>query len=115
MSCEQCKPKDNRTDQQNRSLHLFYKQLSDECLAKGIELREIVRDEVPIPVTPENIKWMWKLLQKAMFGTASTTELKRSGDIDKLYDAFNRILIERTKGEVVLPPFPSMESLINKS
>lgn len=115
MSCEQCKPKDKRTDTQNRSLHLFYKQLSDECLAKGIELRELVRDEVPIPVTPENIKWMWKLLQKGMFGTVSTKELKKSGQIEQVYNVFGSILAERTKGEVVLPPWPSMESLINET
>lgn len=79
-------------------------------------MREVVRDEVPIPCTPENIKWMWKLLQNAMFGTKSTTQLKKSGDIDRVYDAFNKIWIERTNGEIALPPWPSMETLmINKN
>jgi hypothetical protein len=112
MPCQHCQ--NTRTSQQNRSLYLLFKQISDECLAKGIEMRELVRDEVPIPCTPENIKWMWKLLQNAMFGTKSTTELRKSGDIDKVYDAFNRILIERTQGEIQLPPWPSMESLMSK-
>lgn len=113
MPCPDCKK--TRTNPQNNSLHLLFSQVSKECMDKGIEMREIVKDEFPIPCTPENIKMLWKLLQKAMFGTLSTTQLKKTGDIDKLYDAFNRILIERTKGEVVLPPFPSMENLINES
>lgn len=112
MTCEDCK--NQRTLPQNNSLHLLFKQISDECLAKGIEMRELVKDEFPIPCTPENIKMLWKLLQNAMFGTKSTTELRKSGDIDKVYDAFNRILIERTQGEISLPSWPSVESLMNK-
>ncbi len=112
MACEQCQNK--RTSSQNNALHLLFAQISKECEEKGIDLREVVRDEVPIPCTPENIKWMWKLLQKAMFGTRSTTELRKSGDIDKVYDQFNKILIERTNGEISLPPFPSLELLMGK-
>lgn len=112
MSCEKCNNK--RTNPQNNSLHLLFKQISDECLAKGIEMRELVRDEVPIPCTPENIKWMWKLLQYGMYGTKSTTELKRSKQIEAIYDTFNKILSERTQGEIILPSWPSMESLMKK-
>lgn len=98
-----------RTNKQNASLHLLFKQVSDECVSKGIDLREIIKDEVPIQCTPENIKWMWKLLQKALFGKKSTKELKKSGEIDIVYDNFNRILIERTNGEISLPIFPSIK------
>lgn len=113
MPCSDCQNK--RTDKQNNALHLLFDQIAKECLDKGIELRELIKDEVPIPVTPENIKWMWKLLQNAMFGTTSTRELKKTGQIEQLYDVFSQIFAERTGGEVQLPPFPSMESLINKS
>lgn len=112
MACEKCQ--NTRTNPQNNSLHLLFKQISDECLAKGIEMRELVKDDFPIPVTPENIKMLWKLLQKAMFGTKSTTELKKTGQIEQVYDTFNKILAERTGGEISLPPFPSIESLENK-
>lgn len=112
MPCPDCQNK--RTSSQNNSLHLLFSQISKECEEKGIDLREVVRDEVPIPCTPENIKWMWKLLQKAMFGTKSTTQLRKSGDIDRVYDAFNKIWIERTNSEIILPPFPSVKSLMEK-
>ena len=100
-----------RTGQQNRSLHKLFKDVSDECMEKGIDLREVVREEVPIPCTPENLKWMWKLLQNAMFCKKSTTELKKTGEIEKVYDVFNKILSERTKGEIILPDFPSQDGL----
>lgn len=103
-----------RTNPQNNSLHLLFAQISQECMDKGIEMREIVREEVPIPCTPENIKWMWKLLQKGMFGTRSTTELKKTGEIERVYDTFNKILVDRTSGEISLPPWPSVEILMSK-
>ncbi len=112
MSCEECK--NRRTGSQNNAMHLLFSQISKECMDKGIDLREIVRKEVPIQCTPENIKWLWKLLQEALFGTKSTVDLKRSGEINQVYDAFNRILIERTAGEISLPPFPCYEEIISK-
>ena len=101
-----------RTTQQNRSLHKLFALISQECIEKGIDLREIVKDEVPIQCTPENIKWMWRLLQKALFGNESTTKLKKTGQIDIVYDNFNKILVERTNGEICLPPWPSIENLM---
>ena len=98
---------DNRTLPQNNSLHLLFKQISDECLDKGIDMRIIVRDEIPIECTPSNIKWLWKRLQEGLFGTKSTTELKKTGEIDIVYRNFAKILAERTKGEVAIPDWPS--------
>ena len=99
-----------RTIPQNSALHLLFEQLSKECLDKGIEMRDLVKEEVPIECTPENLKWLWKLLQNALFKTKSTTELKKTGQIEIVYEAFNKILIERTNGEISLPPFPSLET-----
>ena len=99
-----------RTIPQNNSLHLLFEQLSKECLDKGIEMRDLVKEEIPIEATPENLKWLWKLLQNALFKTKSTTELKKTGQIEIVYDAFNKILIERTNGEISLPDWPSLET-----
>ena len=99
-----------RTIPQNSALHLLFTQLSKECLDKGIEMRDLVKEEIPIEATPENLKWLWKLLQNALFKTKSTTELKKTGQIEIVYDAFNKILIERTNGEISLPDWPSLET-----
>ncbi len=40
--------------------------------------------------------------------------LKKSGEIEVVYDNFQKILVERTQGEVQLPPFPSLEILMGK-
>ena len=95
-----------RTIPQNNALHVLFQQLSDECLEKGVEMRDLVRDEVPIQCTPANIKWLWKKVQKGLFKKKSTTELKKTGEIEIVYDNFNKLVIERTKGEISLPPFP---------
>jgi len=100
---------EKRTLNQNASLHLMFTQLAKECLDKGIEMRQLVKEEVPIEATPENLKWLWKLLQNGLFKTKSTTELKKTGQIEVVYDAFNKILIERTQGEICLPPWPAVK------
>jgi len=100
---------DKRTIVQNASLHLLFSELSEEMTDKGIEMRDIVREDIPIEATPENLKWLWKKLQNALFKTTSTTELKKTGQIEKVYDNFNKILIERTNGEIRLPDWPCLE------
>ena len=104
---------DKRSPAQNRSLHKLIKMLSDECMDKGITLNQIVKDGYQIEATPENLKMLWKKLQESLFGTKSTTELKISGEIDIVYRNFNAILIERTKGEISLPPWPSEEEKLS--
>jgi hypothetical protein len=95
-----------RTDQQNRSLHLLFSQIADACNEKGIAFYQLVKDPMEIPCTPENIKMLWKRLQEFMFGKKSTTELKKTGEIDELYAKFSKIISDKTKGEVLIPPFP---------
>src|SRR3990167_8340864 len=101
---------EKRTRLQNRSLHLLFTQIAKECLDKGIEMRQLVKDNVPIEVTPENVKWLWKLLQNALFKTKSTTELKKLGQIEIVYDNFSKIVSERTQGEIILPAWPSLKN-----
>jgi hypothetical protein len=103
-----------RTPTQNNSLYLFFKQVSDQCLEKGIDMREIVKDNVEIECTPENIKWIWLKLQYFLFKTKSTKQLKNNGQIDIIYRNFTKIVSERTQGEVIVPPFPCEEVLAKK-
>ena len=65
-----------RTLRQSNSIHLYCQLLAQEFLARGIEMRDIIRDEVPIEFTPEGVKtYLWKPIQEALFGKKSTTEL----------------------------------------
>lgn len=99
-----------RTSTQNRSLHLLFTQTSELCLEHGVEMRDIVLDEIPIECTPANIKWLWKRVQKGLFKKKSTRELKKTGEIDIVWDNMNKLFIERTNGKVSLPEFPHDEA-----
>jgi hypothetical protein len=102
--------KETRTDQQNKSLHLFFSQLAEALNEKHCDMRMIIRDDIEIEWSKETVKsYLWKPLQKALYGKTSTTELFKGGEIDKIYDYIVKIISERTKGEVIVPPFPSDE------
>jgi hypothetical protein len=59
-------------------------------------------------MTATFIKEMWKLLQRALFGKKSTTQLRKSGEIDRVRDHFIRFFANEF--ELELPPFPSIET-----
>lgn len=96
-----------RTGVQNGTLHLFFTQVADECVKNGVDTKMIVDKTVRVDMSPEFIKTMWKTLQTALFGTTSTTQLKKTGEIDKIYDHFVRFFAESFEMEI--PPFPSRE------
>lgn len=100
---------DKRSLTQNNSLHKMFQEISDDCMEKGITMRKLLKPETEVECTPENIKWIWKKIQTMLFGSTSTTELKKSGQIDIVYRNFNKLLIERTGGEISMPEFPSHE------
>ena len=93
-------------------MHLLFSQLADELNQKGLDMRTLIRPEIDISWTPYSVKeYLWRPLQRALLGKKSTTGLKKQQEINIIYDNLNRILIERTNGEVSLPPFPSMDIL----
>jgi len=112
---QDCKPlKSIRTLNQNAALHLFFTQLADELNEKGMDMRTLIRQEVEISWTPYSIKtYLWKPLQQVLLGKKSTTKLNRENDINVVYDNLNRILVERTGGEINIPPFPSIERMMD--
>ena len=92
-----------RTLQQNRSLHLYFTMLADELNAAGYDMRRTLKPGVDIPWTPDNVKeFLWKPLQHAYLDKESTTELTTK-EIDKVYDVLNRHLGETTGVTVVFP------------
>ena len=102
--------KTTRSLQQNRALYKFFSLLSEALNEKSFDMRMIIRNEIAIEWTPDSVKqYLWKPLQKALLGSDSTTKLKTT-DIDIVFDNLNRVIVERTKGEVHIP-FPSWESL----
>jgi hypothetical protein len=102
--------KETRTDQQNKALHLFFTQLAEALNEKNFDMRAIIREDVEIEWSSHTVKeYLWRPLQKALYGKKSTTELFKSQEIDKIYDYIVKIISERTKNEVIVPTFPSDE------
>jgi len=99
--------RDKRTLEQNNALHLYFKQLAEALNDAGFDMKKTMK--VDIPWTAENVKeFLWKPVQRAYLHKNSTTELRKQGDIDKVYDIINRALAERTGVSI---PFPSVENM----
>jgi hypothetical protein len=109
-----CKPiKSTRTLQQNASLHLFCEQLAQVLNESGQDMRTFIREDIDISWTGYNVKtYIWKPLQKLLTGKKSTTQLDKNGEINLIWDNLNRLIIEKTKGNVQVPPFPSLDRMI---
>jgi hypothetical protein len=81
----------NRTNLQNRALHLFFEMAAKELNSNGVTYHYFDLNGVDVETrwTKELFKEMtWKPLQVAMFGTESTTKLKRT-EIDPIFEAIN--------------------------
>jgi hypothetical protein len=86
-----------RTDQQNKALHKFFELVSDEMNEQGIGISTIMdslKEGVDIFPTPEFIKEVWRLFQKALLKKESTTQLT-TDEIDKIYELFTKWLGEK--------------------
>lgn len=100
-----------RTTPQNNAMHLWFTQLADALNEKHIDMRTLIREEIEISWTPYSVKeYLWRKLQIVLLGKKSTTKLK-TNEIDIIYDHINRIITERTKGQVEIPIFPNQQAL----
>jgi len=102
---------DKRTNQQNRSLHKLFTETAKAMNAEGITLNKVIdsmRQGVELSMTPELVKEaVWKPIQDALTAKRSTTQLTKQGEIDEIYDVFNKFL-SRFGISVV---FPSIENI----
>ena len=104
-----------RTEQQNKALHLFFAQLADELNDHGFDMRKLIRQEVEISWTPFSVKeYLWRPIQRILTGKKSTTKLDKTREINLIYDNLNRIIIDRTNGEITMPPFPCIETMLGE-
>lgn len=96
--------KPTRSDQQNRALHLWYGMVADELNDAGYTVQKVLKHKLELSWTPELVKEiLWRSAQKRLLNVQSTTELKKVGDIDSIYDHLNRHLSEKF---FISVPFP---------
>ena len=95
-----------RTDQQNRALWLFLTRLSETLNDAGLDMKVVLKPQISIPWTKNSTHdYLWVPIQKALYGTDSTTFLEKLEQIEKVHGVLMRELGE--KHEVEFIPFPS--------
>ena len=99
------------TRQQQKSLHKWLTMISEQLIARGHTMQQVMEQMKSYEIKPTMIalkEGVWKPVQEAMFGTTSTTELKKSEkQIDDIVDVLCKIFGEMG---VVCPQFPSSDS-----
>lgn len=97
------KIQDQRTGQQNKSIHKFCGMLSEALNDAGLDVMTTLRHDVAIPWTPERVKELiWRPVQQVMTGKESTTELDRI-EPNQVWEVINRHMGEKHGIHV---PFP---------
>ena len=95
-----------RTIQQNKSLHLLFRQLAESLNDAGYE-QKITIGTVETPWSEWSVKTLFKKIAKAQFGKCHTSELTTK-ELQAVYETLNRALVESG----VHVPFPSMEEVV---
>lgn len=80
-----------RTNQQNRALFKYFKELADDLNGAGVDQKMFI-DHLKgweIPITKEFLHEIWKIKQAKMFpGQTSTTQME-TNQVTQVYDAVN--------------------------
>lgn len=94
-----------RTDQQNKALHLYCQMLADALNDAGYDMQHILmQKQVSIPWNSITVKeCLWREIQRAMFDKDSTTELS-TGEVSQVYEVLDRHISEKFGIHI---PFPS--------
>jgi len=99
---------EKRTLQQNKALHLWYKQLAETLNNSGFDMKSVIKD-VDIPWSAYTVKeHLFRPTMKTMLGKDSTTELE-THEIDQIFGVISKVIGERTG---IFIPFPSIEEMI---
>lgn len=100
-----------RTNRQNKALHLFCRHLSTVLNDAGLDMTAVLKEGVEIPWDEEGRmvkKHLWKPLQEVMLDIESTADANTT-DYNKVYEVLVRHLAAK-KG-IIPPPWPCLESV----
>lgn len=102
----------NRTLTQNSALHLYFNIVAEALQEKGLDFAKVISIPVDMQITADIVKnFMWRPIQKAMFGIESTIKLKKTEQIEMIYDVINKKLSESFE---IYIPFPNREDFNKK-
>lgn len=79
-----------RTNQQNRSLHLYCQMVADELNRAGLDMRRTLKPDIDMPWTMQAVKdYIWRPVQEAILNKESTTEAN-SAEYTEVYEVLTR-------------------------
>lgn len=94
-----------RTPSQNSSLHLWLSMIEHEAENQGVTWNMLIKHTSQLRVTSEGLKGAIKQLIKALWGHTSTTQIKKTEQLNIVIDHVTDWLSK----EMEVPPFPSDE------
>lgn len=98
-----------RTDAQNRALHLWFQHIADMLNDSGFEQKITIGPTVDVPWTKETVKILYKKIAKAQYDKIHTAELT-TGELTNVAETMNRYLADQG----IHVPFPSEQELLTK-
>ena len=93
-----------RTDAQNRSIHLYCRLLAEALNDAGYDIQHVLTQKlVSIPWSGDTVKeLLWREIQRAMYDKESTTELSIS-EVSDVYEVLDRHISEKFGVHVEFP------------
>jgi|SRR6056297_2686528 len=85
-----------RTLKQNKALYKYFELVAEALNREGHTVQEVLDNaKIDIFWTKDNFKTnIWHPIQSSMYGTKSTTKLKKQKQIDRIVDVINKFLAE---------------------
>lgn len=100
-----------RTDQQNKALHLYFRLVADALNGAGLTVQETLKHQMDIEWNPHRVKELiWRQAQKKILNKESTKDLSKQMEIDEVYETINRWLASMGVESI---PFPHHEGDID--
>lgn len=79
-----------RTKQQNKALHVYFKEVADLLNESGVPAR-VFLENLELDYTKEMIKDIWRKIAKKQYGKDGTSELTTK-ELQDIFEEFNRHL-----------------------
>jgi len=98
---------DKRTIVQNRSLHLYCKQVAEALNNRDLGVTAVLKPELKFSMLTVK-EQLWKPILAALRGKESTTQMGTQ-EINDVYDVMNKALSQKFSIHV---PFPSVDSMV---
>ena len=96
-----------RTNQQRKSIEVYFKELATELNNQGITLQVLLKD-IEVDITPMAIKDIFRQIGEVKYGKKSTKDLS-TVEIQGCYEELNRHVSQHG----IFIPFPAIENFIN--